>query len=799
VNSSSKSYSANGDLTPLPTGATATYDAAQELTSSVLSGTTTDYTLNTLGGRVTTTVGGSSTIAASDDQNGAYGAELSSQDTSPITQVSAGFLHTLAVHADGTLWGWGANNAGELGLGTTTDHDSPQQNTSISQVTDAAAGGTWDGDGFSAAVTSTGSLYTWGYNVDGELGNGSTSSTPTLTPTKLTSISDVAQVAAGNQFMVALKGDGTVYAWGSNYYGELGDGNTTNEDTPQEVSGLTGVVQVVANGSSAAALTASGAVYTWGYNGDGELGIGSTASQDTPQLVTFTGLSGAKIKSLSMGPSDTLAVTTSNTVYGWGQNYYGELGDGSTTEQQSPQKQSYDALEVSVGGNASVMEETNGNVYTMGSNSSGQLGLGSLSPSSADTPQEVSGLSDPGQLAAGGYNYNLVLGSAGSLKGFGSDSNGQLGNSSTTNTDSPVTSDTQTSYAWQSYAYGGNGLRAGVTNIVPTSTTSTDVWDTTTGTPQILSDGTDSFIYGPQGQVVEQISQQGTPQYLVHDQLGSTRMILNAQGNPTGTFTYDAYGNLTRETGTATTPIGFAGGYTDAATGNLYLQARYYDPRTATFLTVDPLVSQTMQPYQYANDNPVNDTDPSGDMTLGICAGFGLALGPISLGANDCLTRTIDASGEDDIGVTGTAFVGLGVSLEADISIYYEVSNATNLQQLKGAFTYANASATYVVGGTATVFWNNHLGNGAIYGVGVGVTLGLGASASGGESYSFVRQFNGTISANIARGAWDAANPIIPTLNNLNKILGSFKPQILADQTVAPSSPTSSSPTSSPC
>jgi RHS repeat-associated protein len=130
--------------------------------------------------------------------------------------------------------------------------------------------------------------------------------------------------------------------------------------------------------------------------------------------------------------------------------------------------------------------------------------------------------------------------------------------------------------------------------------------------PLLLSDGTNSYIYGPGGLPVEQISSGGTVTYLHHDQQGSTRLLTGSTGTVTGSTTFDAYGNKTGSTGTSTTPLGYEGQYTSSDTGLIYMRARVYDPATGQFLTVDPLEAFTGEPYGYTGDNPVNFGDPTG-------------------------------------------------------------------------------------------------------------------------------------------------------------------------------------------
>lgn len=159
------------------------------------------------------------------------------------------------------------------------------------------------------------------------------------------------------------------------------------------------------------------------------------------------------------------------------------------------------------------------------------------------------------------------------------------------------------------YTYDADNLRATKTSGV---TTARYTWTASGGLAQLLSDGSASYIYGPDAIALEQIDSAGTVSYIHHDQLGSTRLLTNAAGNTVAKFTYDPYGTLAASTGSAHTPLGYAGQYTDPETGLIYLRARYYDPSTAQFLTRDPLAALTRQPYGYASNNPLNTTDPSG-------------------------------------------------------------------------------------------------------------------------------------------------------------------------------------------
>lgn len=163
------------------------------------------------------------------------------------------------------------------------------------------------------------------------------------------------------------------------------------------------------------------------------------------------------------------------------------------------------------------------------------------------------------------------------------------------------------------YTYAADGLRA--TKTKNTQTTNY-TWDRSGGLPVLLAKDSTRYVYDPAGLALEQINSDGNVSYLHHDRLGSTRLVTNADGSTQATYSYDAYGNRSTESGSSSVPFGYAGQYTDTDTGLIYLRARYYDPATGQFLTRDPLETITNAPYAYANGDPVNNSDPSGLLSL---------------------------------------------------------------------------------------------------------------------------------------------------------------------------------------
>ena len=188
-----------------------------------------------------------------------------------------------------------------------------------------------------------------------------------------------------------------------------------------------------------------------------------------------------------------------------------------------------------------------------------------------------------------------------------------------------------------SYTYNGDRLRQSATG----STTAAYTWDPNRTNAELLSDGTSSFIYGPAGPLVQLRNTDDAPTYIHPDLLGSTRVLSDATGNTTGTYSFDDYGAVTTHTGSTAT-LQYNGQYTDPATGLIYLRARDYDPTTAQFTTQDPLTDLTETPYAYAGNQPITGADPSGLCLLNLCESFQVAKGEV-LGVYDVAKGAVTA------------------------------------------------------------------------------------------------------------------------------------------------------------
>jgi alpha-tubulin suppressor-like RCC1 family protein len=237
----------------------------------------------------------------------------------------------------GNVWAWGDNGFGELGNGTTTASPSPAVVGNLSNVV-TIADGCCD-DEFGLALKSDGTVWAWGANGVGELGNATTVSSST--PVQVSGLAGVTDIAANWDHALAVKSDGTVWAWGYNGNGELGNGTTTNSTTPIQVCSppptqicLSNVIAVAAGDSESMALKSDGTVWVWGYNGNGQLGIGTTSPSQQTTPVQVNGLSG--VLAIAAGNGDSLVLKGDGTVWGWGYNLDGRLGNGTTTSSTTP-------------------------------------------------------------------------------------------------------------------------------------------------------------------------------------------------------------------------------------------------------------------------------------------------------------------------------------------------------------------------------------------------------------------------------------------------------------------------------
>jgi alpha-tubulin suppressor-like RCC1 family protein len=313
-----------------------------------------------------------------------------------ISGLSAGVSFGIALKTDGTLWSWGANGAGQLGLGDTFSSDAPTQIGLYSSDRFLVQA---DSDWMSVpmagssyhitALKTNNTLWAWGDNGYGQLGMGDigdgllgSPNTNRITPTQIGTESDWLSVAVGGFNTSGIKTNNTLWAWGDNTFGQLGDGTYDTRTTPRQI-GTTSDWSTAAVGSNiygahSIGLKTNGTLWAWGNNGYGQLGDGTTDNGTTPRSIGTN----SDWSQIVAGVSYTLALKTNNTLWAWGDNGYGQLGDGTYDTRTAPRQigAESDWAAVATGGYVSQYHtiglKTNGTIWVWGNNEFGQLGMG---------------------------------------------------------------------------------------------------------------------------------------------------------------------------------------------------------------------------------------------------------------------------------------------------------------------------------------------------------------------------------------------------------------------------------------
>lgn len=361
---------------------------------------------------------------------------LSEQASAQKVFGGEGTYTSYAIDQNGNLYTWGKNTNGQLGIGTTTNDSIPVIVAFPTGVTSwtAIAGGA----SHTVAIGNDGNLYTWGLNTNGQLGDGTTNQSTTPIKITVAGVTSWKAVAAGDAMSFAIGGNDSLYSWGYNNFGQLGDSSTTQRTSPVTVHLPSGVLAkaVSAAANSAMALGTNDSLYAWGRNANGQLGIGSTADQRVPVAVHLP--AGVTATVPIGGAFYNSALCSDGNIYAWGQNTNGQIGDATTTQRTSPTMVTKPNgvtswLAATSGASFLLAIGNNDSLYAWGYNGTGELGVASgtnnnTTPLNVALPAGVL----PTSLAAG-HNHSLIVGSDGYLYAWGRNLEGQLGNNSTVN------------------------------------------------------------------------------------------------------------------------------------------------------------------------------------------------------------------------------------------------------------------------------------------------------------------------------------------------------------------------------
>ena len=347
-----------------------------------------------------------------------------------VTRISTARTHACAVKS-GSVYCWGENDYGGVGDGTTSDRGTPVLVAAMPGPVNAVAAGNFH----SCAINSASRAACWGYNGDGQLGGG----TPVgrATPRPVAGLQGgVLAVAAGLTHACAIDGNRAVWCWGNNGQGQLGNGSETTTPTPTGVDYLKqGMIALAIGGSHTCALDGEGVVFCWGYNQDGQIGNGTTDRyQQATAVPDVNGVIG-----ISAGWSHSCAVRYNGEVYCWGRDTHGALGLGATTSTLVPQRVNglpADVIAISGLLYHQCALTTSGDVWCWGNNTSGQLGDGTFTNRS--TPVKVQGLPAPVVKLAVGMYHNCAVTSLGAAYCWGYGGFGQIGDGFTGDSATPI-------------------------------------------------------------------------------------------------------------------------------------------------------------------------------------------------------------------------------------------------------------------------------------------------------------------------------------------------------------------------
>ncbi|MCE9623173.1 MAG: RCC1 repeat-containing protein [Actinomycetia bacterium] len=363
--------------------------------------------------------------------------------------IAAGFVHSLVLRSDGSVWTFGANRYGQLGTSVNnfSDEPNPTPTQLLEGVVAVASGGSSDLDGAgsqSLALKSDGTLWAFGLNQSGEVGTSTNTGTTIPTPPTMV-LSGVAAIAAGGAHSLALKTDGTLWSFGLNASGQLGTADHSSFDSPSNqaflsspTQVLSGVVEIAGGGAHSLALKSDGTLWSFGENAFGQLGTTTNVGTNLQNPVPMKVLSG--VTAIAAGRHHSLALKSDGTLWTFGENDFGQLGtatnSGTTNPNSVPTQVMTGVASIAAGANHSLVVKTDGTLWSFGRNTDGQLGTASFNGTDTASPVPTQVLSQVIEVVGGGM-HTLAVKTDGTLWAFGSNTFGQLGVSTNVGTSNP--------------------------------------------------------------------------------------------------------------------------------------------------------------------------------------------------------------------------------------------------------------------------------------------------------------------------------------------------------------------------
>jgi alpha-tubulin suppressor-like RCC1 family protein len=345
--------------------------------------------------------------------------------------VAAGEGTSFVLKANGTVWGWGNQRDGRLGDGQDRDasRTQPQPVLGVGAIRQIAIG-----NAHGLALRADGVVFAWGANGDGRLGNGQESGAA-VTAIRLPQLASVTAVAAGLGFSMALRSDGAVFVWGQNVAGQLGLGDDTPRAVPTQVPGLASIGAIAAGGGQAFAIRRDGVVFGWGNNRDGQLGLGSAASRGyVPSPRPVGALAGLNVTAIAVGWFHTVALLADGSLRTFGASNIGQAGspsgvDGFGAFPSPIRPAGVDSVAaVAAGQYHTLALRRDGSALGWGNASEGRLGDGSSGRSQSSSLPGLVGADGIVAIAAG-ERHSLIIVRDGTVGCFGSNFLGQCGRS----------------------------------------------------------------------------------------------------------------------------------------------------------------------------------------------------------------------------------------------------------------------------------------------------------------------------------------------------------------------------------